>query len=38
MLVIPGWGLWMMFIASSLGAVLLFMQLKTTGWGFTQKG
>lgn len=34
MLVIPGWGLWIMMAASALGTVLLFLQLKTTGWGF----
>lgn len=33
MLVIPGWGLWMMMLASGLGTVLLFLQLKATGWG-----
>jgi uncharacterized membrane protein YdjX (TVP38/TMEM64 family) len=32
MITIPPWGLWMMFIASTLGAFLLFMQLKALGW------
>jgi hypothetical protein len=27
-LVIPRWGLWMMFIASTLGSFLLFQQLR----------
>ena len=32
MLVIPQWGLWLMFAASVTGAVLLGMQLRRTGW------
>lgn len=32
MLRIPGWGLWMMFVASVTGSVLLFIQLRATGW------
>jgi hypothetical protein len=32
MLTIPGWGLWMMLIASVLGSVLLFMQIRAAGW------
>lgn len=29
---IPGWGLWMMFLASVIGSYLLFMELQATGW------
>ncbi len=32
MLVIPQWGLWLMFVASVTGSVLLAMQLHATGW------
>lgn len=32
MLEIPGWGLWVMMIASALGTALLFVQLKAIGW------
>ncbi len=32
MLTIPGWALWMMLIASAIGTVLLFSQLRSTGW------
>jgi hypothetical protein len=32
MLTIPGWALWMMLIASGVGTVLLFAQLRATGW------
>jgi hypothetical protein len=32
MLKIPGWGLWMMMLASAAGTVLLFQQLRATGW------
>lgn len=31
MLTIPGWGLWLMFLASVTGAVLLAVQLRATG-------
>ncbi len=31
MLVIPRWGLWMMFAASTIGAVLLWRQLRNGG-------
>jgi hypothetical protein len=32
MLTIPGWGLWLMLIASAIGTVLLLMQIRSTGW------
>ena len=32
MLSIPGWGLWMMMLASALGTVLLFLQLRALNW------
>ena len=32
MLEIPGWGLWMMMLASALGTFLLLVQLRATGW------
>jgi hypothetical protein len=32
MLTIPGWGLWLMMLASALGTFLLLCQLKATGW------
>jgi hypothetical protein len=32
MLTIPGWGLWLMAVASAVGTLLLLMQLKATGW------
>jgi len=35
MLKIPGWGLWMMMLASALGTVLLLVQLRSTGWRLT---
>lgn len=31
-LTIPGWGLWMMMIASFLGGVLLLQQIAASGW------
>jgi len=34
-LVIPGWGLIMMFVSSVLGSVLLFIQLSHSGWKLT---
>lgn len=33
-LVIPQWGLWVMFAASAVGTVLLALQLRATGWAF----
>lgn len=35
MLKIPGWGLWMMMLASAAGTVLLFLQLKALNWKVT---
>lgn len=32
MLTIPPWGLWLMFLASVIGTVLLGLQLRQTGW------
>jgi hypothetical protein len=32
MLTIPGWALWMMLVSSAVGTVLLWMQIKSTGW------
>ena len=32
MLTIPGWGLWMMAVASFAGGFLLLAQLRATGW------
>lgn len=31
-LVIPQWGLWMMMIVSAAGTIMLFLQLKETGF------
>lgn len=33
MLVIPPWGLWLMFAASAAGVVMLGLQLRQVGWG-----
>lgn len=30
--VVPAWGTWMMFLASVVGAILLGLQLRGTGW------
>lgn len=32
MLTIPRWGLWLMFLASVTGVILLGLQLKAEGW------
>lgn len=32
MLVIPQWGIWIMFAASAFGTLVLAMQLHATGW------
>lgn len=32
MLTIPGWGLWLMLVASAVGTFLLFMQLRALHW------
>ena len=34
MVTVPQWGVWMMFVASVVGSVLLFFQLRSTGWRF----
>ncbi len=35
MLTIPPWALWMMFIASAVGAYLLLCQLRALNWRVT---
>ena len=32
MLTIPPWALWMMLVASGIGTILLFAQVRALGW------